>query len=62
VDFDAERGDVLLLEFTGEMALDEGGLPQTNKSAIKFYNIRSGIESRQNRSPFQYHHRRQGRA
>jgi hypothetical protein len=27
VNFDTEGGDVLLLEFTGQMALDEGGLP-----------------------------------
>lgn len=26
VDFDSERSDVLLLEFSGQMALDEGGL------------------------------------
>ncbi len=29
VDFDTEGGDVLLLELTGEMSLDEGGLTDT---------------------------------
>ena len=42
VDFDSECGDVLLLEFTSQVALDEGGLADTtvsNEDELEFWNL-----------------------